>query len=129
MELYALQESFDDIKKLGAKIVAVTPQIPELSAGMVEKHELEFDVLSDCKGEFTESLNINFDIPADLQEVYMGLGIDLPACSGEPQWVLPIPARIVIDSGGIVRATDIDPDYTVRPEASKTVDDLRALNS
>lgn len=95
---------------------------------MIEKHELDFDILSDSKGEFTASLDINFDIPADLQEVYLSFGIDLPACSGEQQWMLPIPARIVVDSDGIVRATDIDPDYTVRPEASKTVADLKALS-
>jgi hypothetical protein len=41
--------------------------------------------------------------------------------------MLPMPARIVVDRNGIVRATDIDADYTVRPEAAKTLEDLRAL--
>ena len=29
--------------------------------------------------------------------------------------------------GGVVRATDIDPDYRYRPEPQKTLDDLAAL--
>ena len=51
----------------------------------------------------------------------------MPACSGQDEWVLPMPARIVVDKNGIVRAADIDADYTVRPEATKTLADLRAL--
>ena len=40
---------------------------------------------------------------------------------------MPVPARLVIDSGGVVRAADIDVDYTRRPEATKTLDDLDSL--
>jgi hypothetical protein len=38
-----------------------------------------------------------------------------------------MPARLVIDKVGIVRAVDADPDYRYRPEPQKTVDDVRAL--
>jgi peroxiredoxin len=94
---------------------------------MVEKHDLGFDILSDTDSTFTASLGLNFDIPDDLREIYRSFGIDLPACSGEEKWILPMPARIVVDSSGIVLATDIDADYTARPEATKTLEDLRAL--
>jgi len=33
----------------------------------------------------------------------------------------------VIDTQGIVRAADADPDYQYRPEPQKTVDDVKAL--
>ena len=36
-------------------------------------------------------------------------------------------ARLVVDSGGIVRAADIDADYTRRPEPEKTLADVKAL--
>jgi peroxiredoxin len=129
VELYALQESLEEMKKMGATLVAIAPQLPENTLAIVEKHELGFDILSDTDNAFTASLGLNFDIPADLCEVYLSFGIDLPACSGIDSWVLPMPARLVIDSGGIVRATDIDPDYTLRPEPDKTLADLRALQS
>ena len=112
---------------MGASLVAITPQLPEHSLPMVEKHELDFDILSDTDNAFTASLGLNFDIRADLRGVYLSFGIDLPACSGKNNWVLPMPARLVIDRGGIVRATDIDPDYTLRPEPEKTLADLKAL--
>ena len=38
-----------------------------------------------------------------------------------------MPARLVVDSGGIVRAADIDADYTRRPEPEKTLADVKAL--
>jgi hypothetical protein len=38
-----------------------------------------------------------------------------------------MPGRFVIDSQGIVRAVDVDPDYQNRPEPQKTVDDVKAL--
>jgi hypothetical protein len=37
-----------------------------------------------------------------------------------------MPGRFVIDSGGIVRAADVDPNYEHRPEPQKTVDDIKA---
>ena len=94
---------------------------------MVESNDLGFDILSDTDNTFTQSLGLTFDIPDDLREIYLSFGIDLPACSGQDEWVLPMPARIVVDKNGIVRAADIDADYTVRPEATKTLADLRAL--
>tara|TARA_Y100000588_G_scaffold126057_1_gene138111 strand:- start:1497 stop:1787 length:291 start_codon:yes stop_codon:yes gene_type:complete len=95
---------------------------------MVESNDLTFDILSDSDNALTGSLGLNFDIPDDLREIYLSFGIDLPACSGQPRWILPMPARIVVDKKGIVRATDIDPDYTVRPEATKTLTDLSRLS-
>ena len=38
-----------------------------------------------------------------------------------------MPTRLVVDDNGIVRATDIDPDYTRRPERQKTLDDVNIL--
>jgi len=122
-----LQETLEQIEDLGASLVAITPQLPALSLSMVEKNDLGFDILSDTDNAFTASLGLNFDIPADLREIYLSFGIDLPACSGKDRWVLPMPARIAIDNSGIVRATDIDANYEVRPEATKTLNDLRAF--
>lgn len=38
-----------------------------------------------------------------------------------------MPARYVVDRAGIVRAADVDPDYTRRTEPADTVAVLRAL--
>ena len=94
---------------------------------MIERHEIGFEMLSDPGNDYVARLGLRFQVPDDLKEVYLSLGIDLEASSGSPDWTLPVPARIVVDRTGIVRAADIDPDYTRRPEPEKTVADVAAL--
>lgn len=127
VELYALQEINSEIEDLGATLVAITPQIPDKSVEMLKKQPLDFDLLSDAGNEYAASLGLRHEVRGELQNIYGSFGIDLPASNGEPSWTLPVPARIVVDAQGIVRAIDADPDYTRRPEPSKTLDDLRAL--
>ncbi len=94
---------------------------------MIEKHGITFDMLSDPGNAYAAELGLRFQVPPEVQEIYGGFGIDLPKVNGDDSWTLPIPARLVIDSGGIVRAADIDVDYTRRPEPDKTVADVAAL--
>lgn len=122
-----MRDIVDSLKELGATVVAITPQLAEHSRGMIEKHELNFDMLSDPGNSYVAELGLRFKVPDDVKEIYNGFGIDLPANNGDDSWTLPMPARIVVDSGGVVRATDIDPNYTARPEPEKTLDDVRAL--
>ena len=122
-----MQEIADAIADHGATLVALTPQLAENNLSMIEKHGLKFDMLSDPGNAYASQLGLTFTVPDDLQEIYSSFGIDLPKHNGESSWTLPMPGRFVIDSGGIIRAADVDPDYTHRPEPQKTLDDLAAL--
>lgn len=94
----------------------------------MEKHGLDFDLLSDPGNAYAAKLGIRFEVPAEVLEIYRGFGIDLEACNGDGSGTLPMPARIVVDREGIVRAVDADPDYTERPEPEKTLEDVRGLS-
>jgi len=122
-----LQAVTDQLKEHGASLVALTPQPAEHSRTMIERHSLDFDMLSDPGNAYASELGLTLTVPANIQEIYLGFGIDLPKHHGEESWTLPIPARLVIDSSGTIRAADIDPDYTRRPEPEKTVADVAAL--
>ncbi len=122
-----MRDIVDPLKELGATVVAITPQLAERSRGMVEKHGLNFDLLSDPGNAYAAELGLRFKVPDAVREIYRGFGNDMAANNGDDSWTLPMPARIVVDSGGIVRATDIDPNYTSRPEPGKTLDDVRAI--
>ena len=74
-----------------------------------------------------EAYGLVFTLPDDLREIYQKLGIDLARGNGDGTWRLPVPARFVIDRGGVIRAVDADPDYTRRPEPADTVEVLRRL--
>jgi peroxiredoxin len=115
------------LKELGATICAITPQRPEESRPLMEKHKIAFDLLSDGGNEYAAKLGLRFKLPDDLKQAYLSFGIDLAARNGEDSWTLPMPGRFVINARGIVRAVDVDPDYRYRPEPDKTVEDVRAL--
>ena len=114
---------------LGAQLVAITPQLPEHSRGQVEKRHLSFDLLYDEENQVAAAFGLLFSLPEDLRQVYLDLGIDLPAQQGNSNWTLPMPARFVVDSSGTIRAADADPDYTVRPEPADTLAVLAEIGS
>ena len=108
-------------------LVALSPQRPEHGLSIVEKNKLDFDIVSDPRNDYAEALGLRFTLPAALQTVYSSFGINLPLFDGDDSWTLPMPGRIVIDHGGIVRAVDVDPDYTVRPEPEATLAMVRKI--
>jgi peroxiredoxin len=115
------------LKELGATFCAITPQPPQASKELVEKHKITFDLLSDHRNEYAAKLGLRFKLPDDLKQVYLSFGNDLAKRNGEDSWTLPMPGRFVVDTNGIVRAVDVDPDYRYRPEPEKTVQDVKAL--
>ena len=122
-----MQAVVPELAKHGACLVAITPQKAEKSRQMIDRHKLGFEMLSDPGNAYAARLGLRFQVPDELKDVYLSIGIDLEASSGSSDWTLPVPARVVVDRTGIVRATDIDMDYTRRPEPEKTIADVAAL--
>ena len=107
--------------------MAISPQLVEKNAEIRASHKLEFPILHDAGHGWARRLSLTFSLPEDLRRVYAGFGIDVPAFNGDDSWELPLPARIVIDRGGVVRSIDADPDYTIRPEPEATLEVVRGL--
>lgn len=122
-----MQQVTGTLKELGATICAITPQTPEISKQLIEKHKIAFDLLFDRGNEYAAELGLRFKLPDDLKQVYLSFGINLGKSNDEDTGTLPMPGRFVVDRTGIVRAVDVDPDYRYRPEPEKTVQDVRAL--
>ena len=122
-----MQQVTGVLKELGATICAISPQPPEATKPLIDKHRVTFDVLSDHGNDYAAKLGLRFKLPEDLKQAYLSFGNDLAIRNGEDSWTLPMPGRFVIDRSGIVRSVDVDPDYRYRPEPQKTVDDVKAL--
>lgn len=118
----------DQFDKLGATLVAITPQLPEFSETAANEKSLGFDLLADHSNEFAAKLGLRFALPEDLKAIYQKFGIDLVKHNDDPSWTLPMPARIVVDKQGIVRSVEVDPDYKKRPEPDATLDAIKALS-
>ena len=116
------------MKELGATMVAISPLLPRYSKQVEKDNKLEYDILSDSNNDVAEKFGLKFSFPDYLIEIYKGFGADFKRFNGDDSWTLPMPARYVVNQEGIVTVADFDPDYTVRPEPSKTVEDLKQLS-
>ena len=116
-----------DFSQRGARLVAVSPQTPDNSLTMAEKHSLEFPVLSDQGGEVIGTYGLKYDVTA--HELYKAGGADLSRFNGETGWILPAPAVFVIDREGIVRSVSVNGDYTQRAEPDEALATLDSLGS
>jgi peroxiredoxin len=105
----------------------ISPQVARTPRETEEPAPLSYEVLRDFGNKVAEAYGLVFTLPDDLQAIYRERGIDLAQGNGDGTWRLPVPARFVIDRAGIIRAVDADPDYTRRPEPSRTVEALRRL--
>ena len=129
MELEALQEIHSEVRALGAQIVVITPELERYTRAFHKKLNLTFDILTDLHLRVAEHFRLVFTLPDYLRDLYKSFGSTLDRFHDEPEYRLPMPARYVIDKAGIIRAADVNADYTIRPEPSQTVRQLRALSS
>ena len=127
MELEALQEIDSDVRALGARIVALTPELERYTRSLHKKLNLTFDVLTDLHLKTAEQFQLVFVLPSYLRDLYKSFGTTLDRFHDESEYRLPMPARYVVDKAGIIRGADVNADYTVRPEPSDTIKLLQTL--
>jgi peroxiredoxin len=128
-DLQALEEIRPEIEARGASLVALSPQTPANSRKSQRDNKLGFPILSDAAAAVAAAFGLRFALPDDLIEVYKQFGNDLPTINNDPAWVLPMPARYVIGTDGVIAYAEVNPDYTRRPEPSDllpVLDRLRA---
>jgi peroxiredoxin len=127
MELEALQEIHPQVIALGAQIVVLTPELERYTRALHKKLNLTFDILSDLHLKTAEQFGLVFTLPDYLRELYKSFGSTLDRFHDEPEYRLPMPARYIIDQQGIIRAADVNADYTIRSEPSETLRYLEKL--
>ena len=117
-----------NIRSLGADLIAVSPELPDHTLTMAEKHEIPIDVLSDVTSEVLKTYRLWFAVPAEIKELYRDrFGINLDKHNGEGRWELPVPATYVLDGRGVVRAGVADPDHTVRMDIEEILAALSGI--
>jgi peroxiredoxin len=129
LELQALQEALPEITARGANLVAISPQTAPNSRKSQRDNKLGFPILSDTKSDVADAFGIRFALPDYLVELYKSFKNDLPAFNNDPAWVLPMPARYVIGTDGIIAYSEVNPDYTQRPDPSELLPVLDRLNA
>ena len=126
-ELQALQATLPEILARGAGVAAISPQTAPNSRKSTRQNGLSFPILSDPAGEVAHAFGLRFPLPDYLVELYKSLRNDLPTFNADPSWTLPMPARYVIGTDGIVAYAEVNPDYTRRPDPSELLPVLDRL--
>jgi peroxiredoxin len=127
MELQALEAARPEFERLGAKLVAISPQTPVNSRKSIRQNKLGFPILSDANNEVASAFGLKFALPDYLVEIYKSLKNDLPAFNGDSSWTLPMPGRFVIGPDRTIVYAEVNPDYTRRPEPEAMLPALKMV--
>jgi peroxiredoxin len=128
-DLTALETARPEIEKLGASLVAVSLQTAANSRKSQRANKLGFPILVDKGGALAQQFGIRWHVPDDLKQVHKQVGADLETFNGDDSWTLPMPARYVVGEDCVIAYSEVNPDYTRRPEPSDVFPVLDALRA
>lgn len=112
-------ELIDELDARGVGLIAVSPQKPDGSLTMQEKHGLRFAVLSDPDNTLLRDARILTAPSPEARAAQLELGLDLEAVNASGTTTLPMPTTLLIDPDLIVRWVDVHPDYSTRTEPTE----------
>jgi peroxiredoxin len=127
IQLRAYQAILPEITARGARLVAISPQLPDGSLSTAEANELTFDVLSDIGNSVARTFGLVWSLPEELRAALLSNNKALPGVNGDDSWELPVPATYVITRDGRVAFAAIDVDYRNRLEPDAILTALRSL--
>lgn len=130
LHLRGFQRRLQEFQALGARIVAISPQLPDNSLSTQEKNELAFHVLSDVGNKVARQFGIVLELSGELLKLYRLFGHALEDFNGETgRKELPVPGTFLLDLKGVVRLAHVDVDYTRRLDPDNVIDFLKALKA
>lgn len=128
LQLRGLKAALPHIERHGARLVAVTPQLPDKSRAQVEQDGYPFEILSDLDERVMSAYGLLFQVPPELVTLYKrNFALDLATYNGPGRYRLPVPGTYVIDRQGVIRWAFADTDYKARAEPADIIDALEHL--
>jgi peroxiredoxin len=110
--------------------VAVSPQLQPFCKELVTERRLPFEVLSDRGLAVAGRYGVAFALPEKMRWVYRDIfQLDLPKFNGDDSWMLPMPARFIVDQKGLIQSAEVSLDHTVRPEPAATIEILEKIKN
>ena len=112
--LSALGEIQAELRDLGYRIHAISPDKPEKLTATAKEAEFDYSLYSDASAEVAKAFGLAFKVDAKTYEKLQGYGIDLEEASGRDHHLLPVPAVFIIDREGRIRFRYFNPEYKER---------------
>jgi len=104
---------------LGYQILAISPDKPENLRLSLEKHRLNYTLLSDSSYHVIRAFGLAYQVDPATVEKMKAFHVDLQAASGEPHDWLPVPSAYVLDTKGTIRFSYHNTDIKVRVDPDK----------
>lgn len=129
LQLRALQERLDEIKALGASLVAISPQVPDGSMTTDDISKMDFIVLSDQDAKVASQYGVAWEVPEFLMEhMRVDRQLDLEKINNGNAHVLPIPATFILDRNATVIWNYVNVDYRTRSEPEDIIKALQNIS-
>ncbi len=90
-------------------LVAVSPQKPDGSLTMQQKHGLAFAVVSDPSNSIASGLGILTWPSGEARATQPKLGLDLTGVNADGTDTLPVPATVILETDRTARWIDVHP--------------------
>ncbi len=126
VQLQAMQKELKNIEGAGAKLVVLTPELPEKAKATAEKNDLDFIALYDKENVIAKKYGLVFKLPEPILPIYRDR-IKLNEQNGSDEMELPLSATYLINQQGIITYAFLDADYKKRAEPSEVVQAVSAL--
>lgn len=123
IQLRAMQQSLDELENAGARLVVLTPELPEKAKQTAEASGLSIVALHDKDLELAKQYGIVFQLSDAIAPMYQQR---LPEYNGNDALELPLSATYVINSSGKITYAFLDADYKKRAEPSEVIQAVKA---
>lgn len=121
------EQLLGQLTERGIGLAAISPQTPDGSLSMRDKHSLTFAVLSDPGNTIARGLGILTSPSDEARAAQLRLGLDLTTVNADGTAVLPMPAVAIVDADHVLRWIDVHPDYSTRTDPAEVIDALDQL--
>lgn len=123
-ELETWRDLYPEVRRLGALLVAISPQTTRQNNFAIEQHALPFPLLADPGAKVAESFGLAYSVSEEQRRYFQSILVNIPFNNAglsylnatEASWRLPLPAVYVIAQNGTVLFAEAHADFRVRPE-------------
>lgn len=127
LELHALAAQFGDIRRSGARLVSIMPDVAEFTRRFRAEQNLPFPILSDVDLGYSLLLGLVFWVGPEVRRLYEELGVDLASFQRNTSFFLPIAAKFIVDVDGTIRAREVNVEFRQRMDPAAILAAVRAL--
>ncbi|MDH5396832.1 MAG: AhpC/TSA family protein [Cyclobacteriaceae bacterium] len=122
----AISDSVNQISQLGARVIAVTPELREHAQEFTNNTNLKFPVISDPGNNIMDAFKVTFKVTPEYEEkVANSHAVRISENNGTGEAFLPVPATYIIDKEGTITYAQFDLNFYRRATVKEIVAALR----